>query len=193
MNRILLGAALAFAISGTASAAEPDATKFPNLNGAHKALSAAKGHMTEAEEYHKDKGTLGGNGAKAVEKIEAALKQVDEAVEFAEQHKGGKAPGKVTAKEPKGKPSADDRKWPNLGAANHELQMARFHLEAAAQYHKTTGGLGDHAKNGIKDINGALGDVRAAERFADKAEKKAPKGKGGKGKAAPKKGAAAPE
>src|SRR5258708_11562972 len=149
------------------------AHKWAHLSAAHDDLVKAKEDLTKAEENHKDKGTLGGHGAKAVEHVDAATKHVAEAAAFADAHpdKKGHHPGTVTAKE-KHHAAKDDAKYPNLGGARAVLETAEFQLEEARQYHKPVGGLGGHAEKAIHEIKAASKEINKADQFADKHDTK---------------------
>jgi len=157
------------------AAAAPAASthKWAHLDSAHEDLEHAKASIAKSRENHKDKGTLGGHGAKAIEHVDAAIKHVADAAAFADSHpdKKGHHPGKETLKE-KHHPAKDDAKYPNLGAARIALEKADFQIGEGRQYHKPIGGLGGNAEKAQKEIKKAIHEIDAAEKFADKAAAK---------------------
>jgi hypothetical protein len=149
-----------------AEAGRPDAVKYPNLIKSWEAIQAAKGHVQKAEVAHAKTGTLGGHGAKAVQAINAAELELDEAVTFAETHRKPGAPGPVTPKPPlTARP--DDVKYPNLGDARLQIEWAVRHVEDAMQYHAPIGTLGGHGEKAVEQLHRALAEVTEAERWAD--------------------------
>ena len=101
--RTMMNAALGVLLIGmgtTAMAARPDAVKYPNLVKSWEAIQAAKGHIQKAEVAHAKRGSLGGHGGQAVQAINAAEVEIDQAVMFAETHRKPGAPGVVTPKPP---------------------------------------------------------------------------------------------
>jgi len=147
--------------------------KWPHLASATDDLNQAKDSLAKSEENHKDKGTLGGHGAKAIAHVGAALKHISEAAAYADSHpdKKGHHPGKETLKE-KHHPAKDDAKYPNLGAARVALEKAEFQIGEGRQYHKPIGGLGGHAEKAEKEIKAAIKELNQAEKYADKHMKK---------------------
>jgi len=150
----------------TAMAARPDAVKYPNLVKSWEAIQAAKGHLQKAEEAHAKHGTLGGHGAQAVQAINAAELEIDQAVMFAETHRKPGAPGVVTAKPPL-TAHPDDVKYPNLGDARLQVEWAIRHIEDAMQYHAPTGTLGGHGEKAVEALRHTLHEISEAEHWAD--------------------------
>jgi len=168
MNRIVKGAFAAALLlaSMNAYAGRPDAARYPNLVKSWEAIQAAKGHVQKAEINHAKTGTLGGHGAKAVEAINAAELEIDEAIRFAETHRKPGTPGVVTPKPPlTARP--DDVKYPNLGEARLQIEWAIRHIEDAMQYHSTIGSLGGHGERAVEHLRRALCEINEAERWAD--------------------------
>jgi hypothetical protein len=157
--------ALVLSLSAAAFAARPDAAKYPNLVKSWEAIQAAKGYVQKAEANHAATGTLGGHGAKAVQAINAAELEIDQAVMWADTHRKPGAPGVVTAKPPlTARP--DDVKYPNLGDARLQIEWAVRHVEDAMQYHAPTGTLGGHGEK-IEQLRRALAEINEAERWVD--------------------------
>ena len=149
-----------------ALANRPDATRYPNLVKSWEAIQAAKGHVEKAEAAHLRRGTLGGNGARAVQAINAAELEIDEAVMFAETHRKPGAPGVVTPKPPlSARP--DDVKYPNLGEARLQIEWAIRHIEDAMQFHGPIGTLGGHGEKAVEHLRRGLVAITEAERWAD--------------------------
>jgi hypothetical protein len=168
MRTVLEGTLVAVALlaAATASAARPDAGKFPNLVKSWEAIQAAKGHVQKAEAAHAGHGGLGGSAAEAVKHLNAAELEIDQAVMFAETHRKPGAPGVVTPKPPlTAKP--DDVKYPNLGDARLQVEWAMRHIEDAMQYHAPIGTLGGHAEKALERLRGALHEIGEAEHWAD--------------------------
>ena len=166
--RILTGTGMAIvlALAGAAHAGRPDQVKYPNLVRSWEAIQAAKGHVQKAELAHARRGTLGGHGAQAVNAINAAEVEIDEAVMFAETHRKPGVPGVVTPKPPlNARP--DDVKYPNLGDARLQIEWAIRHIEDAMQYHGPIGTLGGHGEKAVEHLRRALGEITEAERWAD--------------------------
>jgi hypothetical protein len=165
----MLNVALAGALvlcAAEASAKRPDAGKFPNLVKSWEAIQQAKGHVQKAEEAHKGRGGLGGHGATAVQLINAAESEIDQAVMWAETHRRPGAPGVVTPKPPlTSRP--DDTKYPNLGDARLQCEWAIRHIEEAMQFHAPIGTLGGHGEKAVESLRGALREIGEAERWAD--------------------------
>jgi hypothetical protein len=165
LTAVAIAAALV-AQSGAASAGRPNEAHFPNLVKSWEKLQSARTHLQRAEEAHAAHGTLGGHGVKAVEHVDAAQVEIDQAVEFAEHHRKPGAPGVVTPKPPlTARP--DDAKYPNLGDARLELEWAIRHIEDAMQYHAPTGTLGGHGEKAVEHCRKALHEINEAERWAD--------------------------
>jgi hypothetical protein len=159
-------AAALLLLAATATAARPDATKYPNLVKSWEAIQAAKGHVQKAEVNHAGHGGLGGHGGQAVKHINAAELEIDEAVMFAETHRKPGAPGVVTPKPPlTARP--DDVKYPNLGDARLQIEWAVRHLEDAMQYHMPIGTLGGHGEKAVEHLRHALSEITEAEHWAD--------------------------
>ena len=152
--------------TATAMAARPDAMKYPNLVKSWEAIQAAKGHIQKAEEAHAKRGHLGGHGAQAVQAINAAELEIDQAVMFAETHHKPGAPGVVTPKPPL-TAHPDDVKYPNLGDARLQCEWAIRHIEDAMQYHGPTGSLGGHGEKAVEHLRRALHEISEAEHWAD--------------------------
>jgi len=152
--------------AATAMAARPDAMKYPNLVKSWEAIQAAKGHIQKAEEAHAKRGHLGGHGAQAVQAINAAELEIDQAVMFAETHHKPGAPGVVTPKPPL-TAHPDDVKYPNLGDARLQCEWAIRHIEDAMQYHGPTGSLGGHGEKAVEHLRRALHEISEAEHWAD--------------------------
>jgi hypothetical protein len=160
-----LGAAVLLSASA-AMAGRPEATKYPNLVKSWEAIQGAKGHVQKAEAAHAKRGTLGGHGALAVQAINAAELEIDEAVMFAETHRRPGAPGVPTVKPPlTARP--DDVKYPNLGDARLQIEWAIRHVEDAMQYHAPTGTLGGHGEKAVEHLRRALMEITEAEHWAD--------------------------
>jgi hypothetical protein len=152
--------------TATAFAARPDPGRYPNLVKSWEAIQAAKGHVQKAEAAHAKTGTLGGHGALAVQAINAAELEIDEAVMFAETHRKPGAPGIVTPKPPlTARP--DDVKYPNLGDARLQVEWAIRHIEDAMQYHAPIGTLGGHGEKAVEHLRHALAEITEAEHWAD--------------------------
>ena len=161
------GVAMAIlASAGVAMAGQPDGVKYPNLVKSWQAIQAAKGHVQKAEVNHAKTGTLGGHGAAAVQHINAAELEIDEAVMFADTHRKPGAPGVVTPKPPL-TAIPDDVKYPNLGDARLQIEWAIRHIEDAMQYHGPIGTLGGHGEKAVEHLRAALGEITQAERWAD--------------------------
>jgi hypothetical protein len=157
---------VALLAAATASAARPDAGKYPNLVKSWEAIQAAKGHVQKAEAAHAPHGGLGGHGAEAVKHINAAELEIDQAVMFAETHRKAGAPGVVTPKPPL-TAHPDDVKYPNLGDARLQVEWAIRHIEDAMQYHGPIGTLGGHGEKAVEHLRAALHEISEAERWAD--------------------------
>jgi hypothetical protein len=166
MMKGTLAVAALMLMAPAALAKRPDATKYPNLVKSWEAIQAAKEHIKKAEAAHAAHGTLGGHGGKAVEQINAAELEIDQAVMFAETHRKPGAPGVVTPKPPL-TAHPDDVKYPNLGDARLQCEWAIRHLEEAMQYHAPIGALGGHGEKAIEHLRGALREISEAERWAD--------------------------
>src|SRR6516162_222271 len=159
-------AATALLAATAVFAARPDAGKYPNLVKSWEAIQAAKGHVQKAEAAHAAHGGLGGHGAKAVELINAAELEIDQAVMFAETHRKPGAPGVVTPKPPlTARP--DDVKYPNLGDGRLQVEWAIRHIEDAMQYHAPIGTLGGHGEKAVEHLRNALREIGEAEHWAD--------------------------
>jgi hypothetical protein len=160
-------AAVLLLASVNARAGRPNQMKYPNLVKSWEAIQAAKGHVHKAMENHARYGKgLGGHGEKAVEHINAAELEIDQAVMFAETHTKPGQPGVVTPKPPL-TASPDDVKYPNLGEARLQIEWAVRHIEDAMQYHATTGTLGGHGEKAVEHLRAALREITEAEHFAD--------------------------
>ncbi len=152
--------------AAVALAGQPDEAKFPNLTRSWKALQEARGHLQRAEAAHVRTGTLGGHGGQAVAAVDAALGEIDQAIQFADSHRKPGAPGVVTPKPPLvSRP--DDAKYPNLGEARLATAWALRHIEDAMQYHAPTGTLGGHGEKAVQHCRRALAEIGEAERWAD--------------------------
>ena len=167
--RLMVNAMLAGALvlcAGSARANRPDAGKFPNLVKSWESIQQAKDHVKRAEEAHRARGGLGGHGATAVQMINAAETEIDQAVMWAETHRKPGPPGVVTPKPPlTARP--DDAKYPNLGDARLQIEWAIRHIEDAMQFHAPTGTLGGHGERAVESLRGALREINEAERWAD--------------------------
>jgi hypothetical protein len=152
--------------AGLALAGRPHEGRYPNLVRSWEALQKARTHLQKAEEAHARRGTLGGHGAKAVEAVDGALVEIDQAVEFAEHHTKPGAPGVVTKKPPL-VAHPDDVKYPNLGDARLQVEWSIRHIEDAMQYHAPTGSLGGHGELAVEACRRALHEITEAERWAD--------------------------
>jgi hypothetical protein len=151
---------------GVASAGRPDEGKYPNLVKSWEKLQVARDHLQKAEAAHASHGTLGGHGAKAVQHVDAAQVEIDQAVAFAEGHRKPGPGGAVTPKPPlTARP--DDVKYPNLGEARLEVEWAIRHVEDAMQYHGPIGTLGGHGEKAVEHLRHALGEITEAEHWAD--------------------------
>lgn len=168
MKKILQAVVIATLIGRTAFAlaGRPDQVKYPNLVKSWEVLQQARSHLQKAEEAHLNHGTLGGHGAKAVEAVNAAQAEIDQAVAFAETHRRPGAPGVVTPKPPLvARP--DDAKYPNLGNARLETEWAIRHIEDAMQFHAPIGTLGGHGEKAVEALRRGLQEINGAERWAD--------------------------
>jgi hypothetical protein len=169
MRKVLVGAVAAVMMLGatTVLAGRPDAVKYPNLVKSWEAIQNAKGHVQKAMENHARYGKgLGGHGEKAVEHINAAELEIDQAVMFAETHRKPGAPGVVTPKPPL-TAGPDDVKYPNLGDARLQVEWAIRHIEDAMQYHGPIGTLGGHGEKAVEHLRATLREIGEAERWAD--------------------------
>ncbi len=170
MRTVVMKGTLAVAtlmlLAPAALAKRPDEARYPNLVKSWEAIQAAKKHIEKAEAAHAQHGTLGGHGAKAVQAINAAELELDQAVMFADTHRKPGAPGVVTPKPPlTARP--DDVKYPNLGDARLQIEWAIRHIEDAMQYHAPTGTLGGHGEKAVEHLRRALAEITEAERWAD--------------------------
>ena len=167
--RAFVRTSLALVVSLSSAAAlanRPDAAKFPNLIKSWEAIQQAKGHLEKAEANHAKTGTLGGHGNQAVQAINAAESEIDQAVVFAESHRKPGAPGAVTPKPPLTS-IPDDVKYPNLGDARLQVEWAIRHIEDAMQYHGPIGTLGGHGEKAVEHLRHALKEITEAEHFSD--------------------------
>jgi len=152
--------------AGLALAGRPNEVKYPNLVKSWEMLQKARAHLQKAEEAHARTGTLGGHAAKAVQHVDAAQVEIDQAVEFAEHHRRPGAPGVVSPKPPlSARP--DDVKYPNLGDARLEIEWSIRHIEDAMQYHAPIGTLGGHGEKAVEHLRKAFQEISEAERWAD--------------------------
>ncbi len=159
--------AVMLVLSGTvAIAGRPEPSRYPNLVKSWEAIQTAKGHVQKAEVAHEKSGTLGGHGGLAVQAINAAELEIDQAVGFAETHHKPGPPGVVTPKPPL-TATPDDVKYPNLGDARLQIEWAVRHVEDAMQYHAPTGTLGGHGEKAVEHLRRALREINEAERWAD--------------------------
>ena len=161
----VLGAVMMLS-AASAMAGRPDQVKYPNLVRSWEALEGAKQHVQKAELAHAKHGTLGGHGANAVQAINAAQIEIDEAVMFAETHRRPGAPGVVTPKPPL-TAAPDDVKYPNLGDARLQTEWAIRHIVDAMQFHGPTGTLGGHGEKAVEHCRRVLMEINQAERWAD--------------------------
>lgn len=168
MRNLLKGsfAAVVVLVAGSALAGRPDAGKYPNLVKSWEAIQNAKGHVQKAEEAHAKHGGLGGHGAAAVQHINAAELEIDQAVMFADTHRKPGPAGVVTPKPPL-TAHPDDVKYPNLGDARLQIEWAVRHIEDAMQYHAPTGTLGGHGEKAVEHLRAALREITESERWAD--------------------------
>jgi hypothetical protein len=168
MQRLWKGSLVAIVVlaAGTAMAGRPDAVKYPNLVKSWEAIQNAKGHVQKAEENHARHGGLGGHGAAAVQHINAAELEIDQAVMFADLHRKPGPPGVVTPKPPL-VAHPDDVKYPNLGDARLQIEWAVRHVEDAMQFHSTTGTLGGHGEKAVEHLRAALREITEAEHWSD--------------------------
>lgn len=152
--------------ASVAFAGRPDPVRYPNLVHSWEKLQDARKHVQAAEQAHAQHGTLGGHGAKAVAAIDAAEREIDEAVMFAETHRKPGPAGQVKPKSPLNA-NPDDVKYPNLGDARLDCEWAIRHVEDAMEYHGPIGSLGGHGEKAREHIRRALAEIREAEVWAD--------------------------
>jgi hypothetical protein len=95
-----LATALCLTACAPAMANRPNAGRYPNLVQSWDVLQKARNHLKAAEAAHAAHGTLGGHGQLAVEAVNAAERNIDDAIAFAETHRTPGPGGVVTQKPP---------------------------------------------------------------------------------------------
>jgi hypothetical protein len=166
MSPKTLACAAVLLSAATAFAGRPDGGRFPQLVLSWESIQAAKGHIERAEIAHARSGTLGGHGKLAVDAVNAAQFEIDEAVGFATNHRTP-GPGGVVTPKPPLTAHPDDAKYPNLGDARLQIEWAIRHVEDAMQYHAPIGTLGGHGEKAMEALRRALGEINQAERWSD--------------------------
>jgi hypothetical protein len=150
----------------SALAGRPDPGRYPNLVQSWEKLQQARNHLKAAEAAHAAHGTLGGHGQLAVQAVDAAERNIDEAIAFAETHRRP-GPGGVVTQKPPLVAHPDDVKYPNLGDARLEIEWAVRHVEDAMQFHGPIGTLGGHGERAVENMRRAMKEISEAEHFAD--------------------------